>query len=103
MAKRSWMVLRTKRRLKRQAKAPWCERKRIGYVFGLAGNSVLLRRVGDLAEDAALGRVDGEAEKVRRYGELRYAAGTIWSAPSLPLPSTPSPHASAQTILPCRL
>jgi hypothetical protein len=31
-------------------------------------------RVGDLAEDAALGRVDGEADKVRRYGEFRYAA-----------------------------
>src|ERR687898_492358 len=40
-----------------------CERKRVGYVFGLAGNAVLLRRVGDLAEDAALGRVDGEADK----------------------------------------
>src|SRR5271169_6754386 len=43
----------------------WCERKRIGYIFGLAGNAVLLRRV------------DGEADKVRRYGEFRYAA-TSW-------------------------
>jgi Transposase DDE domain group 1 len=49
----------------------WCERKRIGYIFGLAGNSVLLRRAGPLAEDAALGRIDGEADMVRRYGELR--------------------------------
>jgi hypothetical protein len=55
----------------------WCERKRIGYIFGLVGNSVLLRRAGPLAEDAALGRIDGEADKVRRYGELRYAA-TSW-------------------------
>src|SRR5271155_1026634 len=55
----------------------WCERKRIGYIFGLAGNAVLLRRVGGLAEDAALGRVAGEADKVRRYGEFRYAA-TSW-------------------------
>jgi hypothetical protein len=55
----------------------WCERKRIGYIFGLSGNSVLLRRVGPLAEDAALGRIDGDTEKVRRYGELRYAA-TSW-------------------------
>jgi len=55
----------------------WCERKRIGYIFGLAGNAVLLRRVSHLAEDAALGRIDGDAEKVRRYGELRYAA-TSW-------------------------
>jgi hypothetical protein len=55
----------------------WCERKRIGYIFGLSGNSVLLRRVGPLAEDAALGRIDGDTEKVRRYGEFRYAA-TSW-------------------------
>jgi hypothetical protein len=54
-----------------------CERKRVGYVFGLAGNAVLLRQVGHLAEDAALGRVAGEADKVRRYGDLRYAA-TSW-------------------------
>jgi hypothetical protein len=55
----------------------WCERKRIGYIFSLAGNAVLRRRVGGLAEDAALSLVDGEADKVRRYGELRYAA-TSW-------------------------
>jgi hypothetical protein len=52
----------------------WCERQRIGYIFGLAGNPVLLRQVGPLAEDAALGRIAGEGEKVRRYGKFRYAA-----------------------------
>ena len=52
----------------------WCEHKRIGYIFGLPGNPVLLRRVGPLAEDAALGRLDGEGDKVRRYGDFRYAA-----------------------------
>jgi len=54
----------------------WCERKRIGYIFGLAGNPVLLARVSHLAEDAALGRIDDKAgaEKVRRYSEFRYAA-----------------------------
>jgi Transposase DDE domain group 1 len=52
----------------------WCERNRVGYVFGLAGNPVLLARVAGLAEDAALGRVAGEGDKVRRYGEFRYAA-----------------------------
>src|SRR5512135_2876009 len=61
---------------RRQAMA-WCERKRVGYIFGLAGNAVLLRRVGNLAEDAALGRLDGERDKVRRYGDFRYAA-TSW-------------------------
>ena len=48
----------------------WCERNRIGYIFGLAGNKVLLRLVADLAEDAAIRRVEGEAEKVRSYGEV---------------------------------
>lgn len=52
----------------------WCERNRVGYIFGLAGNKVLLRHVAGLAEQAALGRVDGEAEKVRRFGEFHYAA-----------------------------
>ena len=56
----------------------WCEQNRVGYVFGLAGNQVLLARVAALAEDAALGRVRGEAEKVRRFGEFPYAAKT-WS------------------------
>src|SRR4249919_730596 len=54
----------------------WCKRKRVGYVFGLAGNAVLLRRVSDLAEDAALGRVGGEADKVRRHGDFGYAASS---------------------------
>jgi hypothetical protein len=55
----------------------WCERHRVGYIFGLAGNKVLLARVARLAEDAAMGRVEGE--KVRRYSEFRSAAGT-WGA-----------------------
>ncbi len=54
----------------------WCEQNRVGYVFGLAGNKVLLSRVADLAEDAAVSRVQGEADKVRRHAELRYAAKT---------------------------
>jgi Transposase DDE domain group 1 len=54
----------------------WCERNRVAYVFGLAGNQVLLARVADLAEAAALERAKGEAAKVRRYDEFRYAAKT---------------------------
>jgi hypothetical protein len=34
---------------------------------------VLLRRVGDLAEDAVLGRIGGEVDSVHGYGEFRYA------------------------------
>src|SRR5512146_784521 len=55
----------------------WCERQRVGYIFGLAGNKVLLRQASPLAEDAALGRLESDAEKVRRYRELRYGA-TSW-------------------------
>src|SRR6266704_2953862 len=36
--------------------------------------TLVLRQVSPLAEDAALGRIAGEAEKVRRYGDFRYAA-----------------------------
>jgi hypothetical protein len=54
----------------------WCERERVGYVFGLAGNKVLLRRVAALAEAAALERIEGKAAKVRRFGEFAYAAKT---------------------------
>jgi hypothetical protein len=54
----------------------WCERNRVAYVFALAGNRVLLRRVTALAEAAALERVEGGADKVRRYGEFAYAAET---------------------------
>src|SRR5690242_5426051 len=57
----------------------WCERERVGYVFGLAGNKVLLQRVAALAEQAALERVEGGAAKVRRFGEFAYAAET-WHA-----------------------
>lgn len=52
----------------------WCERNRIGYIFGLAGNKALLRQVTALTEDAAMTRTEGKSEKVRRYDTFRYAA-----------------------------
>jgi hypothetical protein len=52
----------------------WCERNRVTYIFGLAGNKVLLRKAADLAEDVAVRRVEGCAEKARRHGEIDYAA-----------------------------
>ena len=55
----------------------WCERNRVGYVFGLAGNKVLLAR-GGLAEEAAWAGSRARPTKVRRYGEFAYAAKT-WS------------------------
>ena len=56
----------------------WCERNRVAYILGLAGNKLLLSRVAGLAEDAAIGRVEGEAAKVRHYDDFVYAART-WS------------------------
>ena len=52
----------------------WCERNRVAYIFGLAGNKLLLSKIVELAEDVAVRRVEGEAEKVRRHGEIDYAA-----------------------------
>jgi hypothetical protein len=53
----------------------WCERHRVGYIFGLGGNTVLLRHVAVEAEQAALGRLDNAAaQKARRHTEFRYAA-----------------------------
>jgi hypothetical protein len=51
------------------------ERQRLAaWLDDLAGNPVLLRQVGVLKEDAVLGRIAGEREKVRRYGDFRHAA-----------------------------
>jgi hypothetical protein len=57
----------------------WLERNRVGYIFGLAGNTVLLGKVRHLAEDAAVTRTQGGGSKVRRYGAFRYAAKS-WGA-----------------------
>jgi hypothetical protein len=57
----------------------WLERNRVGYVFGLAGNTVLRAKVRHLAEDAAVARIEDEEGKARRYGAFRYAART-WRA-----------------------
>src|SRR5580704_6068657 len=55
----------------------WCERNRVGYIFGLAGNKVLLRCITASAEQVALDRLDAPAEsKVRRYAEFWYGAKT---------------------------
>ena len=50
-----------------------CERHRVGYIFGLAGNRVLLRKVADLAEDGAVRRLYRESappwrNRLRRQG-----------------------------------
>ena len=52
----------------------WLERNRVRYVFGLAGNRVLLDRTAALAEDAAVRRAEEDADKVRSFHDFRYAA-----------------------------
>ena len=56
-----------------------CERHRVGHICGLGGNRVLLRKVADLAEDVARRRRDAPGQKVRRHGEVEYAA-KAWPA-----------------------
>jgi Transposase DDE domain group 1 len=68
------IVLRGDSHYGRHAAMTWLERNRIGYIFGLAGNKVLLTRVVALAEAAAVARVEREGVKARRYGDFRYAA-----------------------------
>ena len=41
----------------------WLERNRVGYIFGLAGNQVLLGKIRHLAEDAAVTRVRATAPR----------------------------------------
>ena len=67
---------------------------------GLAGNSVLLRRVGDLAEDAALGQIDGERSvpprrlALRRGEEVRKPSAAS-SPASRPAPRGPTAASSS--------
>src|SRR3954469_6244916 len=75
---RVYILVRGDSHYSRPEAMTWCERNRVAYVFGLAGNKILLRRVAGLSEEAALERVEGGAAKVRRFDEFAYAAKT-WS------------------------
>ena len=57
----------------------WCERNRVAYIFGLAGNSVLRERVAAIAESTAVIRTEGGREKIRQFPEFHYVAGS-WKA-----------------------
>jgi hypothetical protein len=52
----------------------WLERNRVRYVFGLAGNRVLLDRTAALAEGTAVRRAEEDGDKVRNFHDFRYAA-----------------------------
>jgi hypothetical protein len=52
----------------------WLERNSVRYIFGLAGNRVLLDRVAARAEDAAVRRAEEDADKIRSFHDFRYAA-----------------------------
>ena len=57
----------------------WLERNRVGFIFGRAGNQLLLGKVRHLAEDTAVTRTQDPGSKVRRYGAFRHAAKS-WHA-----------------------
>jgi hypothetical protein len=52
----------------------WLERHRVGYVFGLAGNRILMDRVAGLCDAVAVRRAEENVDRVRRFGDLVYAA-----------------------------
>jgi len=52
----------------------WCESHGIGYIFGLAGNTVLDRLVYDAADALKVIRAEQGADKLRAFTEIRYAA-----------------------------
>ncbi len=85
----------------------WCERKRVGYIFGLSGNAVLLRRVGDLAEDGRAGaarRRGRQGPPLRRFHPLPRQAGkpSAASSPaSRPDPRAPTAASSSPTCKAC--
>jgi hypothetical protein len=60
----------------------WCEKNRVKYLFGIAGNAVLEARVQTTANAIAASyasvssRVGQEADKVRGFTEFRYAAAS---------------------------
>jgi hypothetical protein len=54
----------------------WCEANGIGYIFGLAGNSVLHRQVYEAGDALKVTRAEQGADKLRGFTETRYAAAS---------------------------
>jgi hypothetical protein len=69
------IILRADSGFCRHRMLDWCDRKGVGYVVGLAKNSVLLREVEPLLDEVErLHEESGQAERL--FGEFRYAAQT---------------------------
>ena len=58
----------------------WCEANGCGYVFGMAGNSVLDGLVAEAAEHLGFWHALSEAPKTRGYAQVEYQAKS-WSRP----------------------
>src|SRR5215831_9269633 len=58
----------------------WAENNDAGYIFGLAGNSVLDALVAETANDLRLRHAASTEEKLRCYTSFEYQAGS-WSQP----------------------
>ena len=52
----------------------WCDRHDVSYIFGLARNAVLERRIAELLQQAETAFDASSGEKQRLFGETRYAA-----------------------------
>jgi hypothetical protein len=58
----------------------WCDANGIAYIFGLQGNPLLHRLVKTQAERVRQRQASGEADQVRDWCTIQYAAGS-WGAP----------------------
>lgn len=52
----------------------WCESNGIGYIFGLAGNTILDGLVYDAADALKVTRAEQGTDKLRSFTEIRYGA-----------------------------
>jgi hypothetical protein len=80
--RRSWpeakLILRADSGFCREELMSWCERNRVDYVFGLAQNARLLKRIRKAMNKAR--RRHGESGQAeRRFKQFRYRTRTSWS------------------------
>jgi hypothetical protein len=73
-----WIIVRADSSFAREETMSWCEANRVDYVFGLAKNRVLERRiVAELAEAKARAAATGQPARV--FKELRYQTQKSWT------------------------
>jgi Transposase DDE domain group 1 len=78
--KRANIVWRGDSHYSRTEALDWCDDNGVGYVFGLAGNSVLAQEVAELSDHLRFWHALSDAPKSRCYTSFWHQAGS-WSRP----------------------